>query len=224
NIVVWVGRINPLKDLRTLIGAAALVKAKRPDVRFLLFGSAAAEDQAYYQDILALRAQLGVEDVVEFRGYIAQPVAAYNQGDIVALSSLSEAFPFSVLEAMLCARPVVATAVGGVPEEIQGCGIAVEPRNPRAMADAILELLDDPVRCAALGEAARLKAVEQFSLETCCGAHVASYTQLSAAAATKRKSVSLATPAAQSAASNDHQDEQRHARATVSPRRSLVAN
>jgi len=187
--VVWVGRINPLKDLKTLISAAAVVKASRPDVRFLLYGSAAAEDTEYHQDVLNLRTQLGVEDVVEFRGYIARPVEAYNQGDLVVLSSVSEAFPFSVLEAMLCARPIVATAVGGVPEEIAGCGIAVEPRNPQAIADAILELLNDPARCTALGRAARVKAVEQFSLEACCATHRETYAGLATLAAEKQPDV-----------------------------------
>jgi glycosyltransferase involved in cell wall biosynthesis len=134
SVVVWVGRINPLKDLRTLVESAKLVNVERPDVRFLLFGSAASEDEGYHQEILALRAQLGLEDTIIFRGYVAQPAAAYNEGDIVILSSLSEAFPFSILEAMLCAKPVVATAVGGIPEQIEGCGIAVEPRSPVAMA------------------------------------------------------------------------------------------
>ena len=179
SVVVWVGRINPLKDLRTLVEAANLVRAARPDVRFLLFGSAAAEDEGYHQEILALRAQLGLEEVVVFRGYIAQPTAAYQEGDVVALSSLSEAFPFSILEAMLCGKPVVATAVGGIAEQLEGCGITVEPRSPSAMARGILELLDDPQRCDALGRAARAKAMGQYSIQAFCGTHYDTYARLS---------------------------------------------
>jgi glycosyltransferase involved in cell wall biosynthesis len=179
SVVVWVGRINPLKDLRTLVESAKLVNVERPDVRFLLFGSAASEDEGYHQEILALRAQLGLEDTIIFRGYVAQPAAAYNEGDIVILSSLSEAFPFSILEAMLCAKPVVATAVGGIPEQIEGCGIAVEPRSPVAMARGILELLNDPLRCAALGRAARAKASDQYSIDKFAASHHASYVRLS---------------------------------------------
>jgi glycosyltransferase involved in cell wall biosynthesis len=178
-VVVWVGRINPLKDLRTLLEAAALVSAERHDVRFLLFGSAANEDEGYFQEIQALRASLGLDDVVEFRGYVAHPAAAYNEGDVVVLSSLSEGFPFSILEAMLCGKPIVATAVGGIPEQVEGCGLAVEPRNPPAMARGILELLNDPQRCAALGRAARLKAMGQYSIEMFCGSHRESYLRLS---------------------------------------------
>jgi glycosyltransferase involved in cell wall biosynthesis len=177
--VVWVGRINPLKDLRTLMEAAAVVHRERPDIRFLLYGSAAAEDEGYHQEILTLRRELALEDVVSFRGYIAQPAAAYHQADLVMLSSVSEAFPFSILEAMLCGKPVVATAVGGVPEEIGGCGVTVEPRNPAAMGHAILELMQDSERRGNLGRAARVKALRQYSLDQFGRAYNASYEMIS---------------------------------------------
>jgi glycosyltransferase involved in cell wall biosynthesis len=180
SVVVWVGRINPLKDLQTLIEAAALVHAGRPDVRFLLFGSATAEDAEYHQELLALRARLGLEAVVKFRGYVAEPSGAYHQGDVVALSSVSEAFPFSILEAMLCGKPVVATAVGGVPEEIDGCGIAVEPRNPSDMSRGLLELLNDADRCRSLGRAARDKAEACYGVEQFTRMHYQSYLQFTA--------------------------------------------
>ena len=162
--VVWVGRINPLKDVETLLRAAAQVAHKRPDVRFLLYGSAPAEDADYYARCLALHAELGLEQVVTFRGYTSDPAAAYNSGDIVVLPSVSEGFPYSTLEAMLCGRPVVATSVGGIPEQIEGCGIIVEPRNPQAVAEALLALFNDPDRCVALGAAARHRASSLFGM------------------------------------------------------------
>jgi glycosyltransferase involved in cell wall biosynthesis len=183
--VVWMGRINPLKDLRTLLQAAYVVQHECPDIQFLLYGSAAAEDEGYYQDILTLRSELGLEDVVSFAGYIGEPAAAYNLADLVVLSSVSEAFPFSILEAMLCAKPVVATAVGGVPEEIAGCGIAVEPRNPVAFAQAILQLINDPERRAVLGHAAREKAVHEYSLDQFVRAYETTYEGLSRHASTE---------------------------------------
>jgi hypothetical protein len=79
----------------------------------------------------------------------------------------------------LCAKPVVATAVGGIPEQIEGCGIAVEPRNPAAMARGILELLNDPQRCATLGRAARAKASDQYSIDRFSASHLRSYLRLS---------------------------------------------
>jgi polysaccharide biosynthesis protein PelF len=177
--VVWVARINPLKDVETLLRAAAVVVGRRPDARFMLFGSAAAEDAEYYQRCLALHAELNLHDVVEFCGYTDQPATAFASGDIVALSSISEGFPYSTLEAMLCGRPVVATAVGGIPEQIEGGGIAVPPRDPEAMGEAILSLLNDPTRCRALGLAARERAATEFSLDKFSGTQRSSYLRLS---------------------------------------------
>jgi polysaccharide biosynthesis protein PelF len=178
-VVVWVGRINPLKDLETLLRAAELVHQVRPKVQFRLFGSAAPEDIPYYNAMQALHAELQLGDTVVFCGYAPNPETAFNQGDVVVLSSISEAFPFSILEAMLCGKPVVATAVGGVPEEIRGCGIAVEPRKPSSMAQAILLLLDDPVYCEKLGRVAREKAAAEFSLRQSREAYLSTYLNLS---------------------------------------------
>jgi glycosyltransferase involved in cell wall biosynthesis len=177
--VVWVGRINPLKDVETLLRAAAAVGKARPDVRFRLYGSAPAEDADYNQRCLALHAELDLHDTVEFCGYTDDPTAAYTQGDIVVLSSVSEGFPYSTLEAMHCGRPIVATSVGGIPEQIEGAGIAVEPRNPQALADALLSLLNDAVRCRALGVAARERAAERFAGNRFRGAHYSTYLRLS---------------------------------------------
>jgi hypothetical protein len=80
---------------------------------------------------------------------------------------------------MLCGRPVVATAVGGIPEQIEGGGIAVPPRDPEAMGEAILSLLNDPTRCRALGLAARQRAATEFSLEKFTGRQRSSYLRLS---------------------------------------------
>src|SRR5664279_1067762 len=177
--VVWVARINPLKDVETLLRAAAVVVRQRPDARFRLFGSASAEDAEYYQRCLALHAELELDDVVEFCGYTDEPATAFASGDIVALSSISEGFPYSTLEAMLCGRPIVATAVGGIPEQIEGGGIAVPPRDPEAMGEAILALLNDPTRCRALGVAARERASTEFSLDKFSGTQRSSYLRLS---------------------------------------------
>ena len=193
--VVWVGRINPLKDLDTLLRSAALVHAVRPDIKFKLFGSASRDDENYNKEIQALHTELGLADSVQFCGYTSKPQTAYNQGDLVVLSSISEAFPICILEAMLCAKPIVATAVGGVPEEIEGCGIAVEPRNPRAMADAILTMMGDPQTCVELGKVARQKAVEGFSIIQSCSAHLETYREMIGWRKAAAKELALPTPA-----------------------------
>ncbi len=178
-LVVWVGRVNLLKDLLTLLHAAALARKTRPDIRFELYGSPQPGDEEYYEECLALRSELSLEDAVTFCGYVSDPQAAFNRSDVVVLSSISEGFPYCTLEAMACGKPVVATAVGGVPEQIEGCGITVEPRNPTAMSEAILGLINDPARCAAMGQAARKKAQREFTARLSAGSYYSSYLRLS---------------------------------------------
>ncbi|MEZ4656213.1 MAG: GT4 family glycosyltransferase PelF [Caldilineaceae bacterium] len=174
-VVVWVGRIDPLKDLLTLIRAAGVVHESRPDIQFRLFGSAPAGNEGYYEECLALRKELGLEATVIFAGYRSNASSAFNEGDVVVLSSISEAFPFVILEAMLCAKPVVATGVGGIPEQLVGCGFALEPRNPTAMAEAILKIMGDPELATILGQAARVRAEREFTVRQSGLAHDASY-------------------------------------------------
>lgn len=177
-VVVWVGRIDPLKDLVTLLKAAAIIRETRPDIEFRLFGTAPPGNESYFEKCLDLRRELGLEQTVIFAGYRANPAGAFNEGDVAVLSSVSEAFPFVILEAMLCEKPVVATAVGGVPEQLKGCGIAVEPRNPDAMAEAILSLINNPELSKSLGTAARQKAMVEYSVRQSAQAHEAVYRKL----------------------------------------------
>lgn len=178
-VVAWVGRIDPLKDIHTLLRAAGIVHRARPDVRFRLYGASLPGTEDYYRACLALQHELGLDQAASFAGYVDKPAAAFNESDVVVLSSVSEAVPFSNLEAMLCGKPVVATAVGGVPEQLAGCGLVVEPRNPEQLAAAILELVNDPVRRAEMGRAAREKAMHRFSMAQFASDHLQTYLRLS---------------------------------------------
>jgi glycosyltransferase involved in cell wall biosynthesis len=87
--------------------------------------------------------------------------------DVFVLTSNSEGCPNVILEAMATGLPVVSTSVGGVPELVTDeTGILVPPGDDAALADAIRQLLDDPARRQAMGQAGRRRAVEHFSLET----------------------------------------------------------
>ncbi len=184
--VVWLGRIDPLKDLETLIRAASIVHGQMPHVRFVLYGKAPRGNEWYFERCLKLRDTLGLQHAVIFAGFAASAAAAYNEGDFVVLSSISEGFPYSVVEAMMCARAVVGTDVGGVSEALEGCGLVVEPRNPEQMAAACLQLLADPDRCRAMGLAARAKALERFSLQQCNAAYLAVFQRLAIEARLRR--------------------------------------
>lgn len=180
-VVVWAGRIDPLKDLETLLRAAARVLEARPGVRFRLFGNAGPGREEYHRRCLDLHRELALGDAVTWEGFRTDAADAIADGDLVVLSSISEGFPFTILEAMHSGKPVVATAVGGVAEQIPpSCGVTVEPRDPEALAQAVLGVLDDPDACAARGQAARERAETLFSAERFRATHHAFYGRLAA--------------------------------------------
>ncbi|MEU0171382.1 GT4 family glycosyltransferase PelF [Streptomyces iakyrus] len=160
----WAGRVDPIKDLETLVRAFALVRARLPQARLRLFGGTPRGGEAYRERCETLAAELGHADAVTFEGRVDDIKDAYAAGNVVMLSSISEGFPFTLIEAMSCGRATVSTDVGGVREAVGDTGLVVPPRDPEAMAAAALELLGDPGRRRAMGEAARLRVIEQFTL------------------------------------------------------------
>ena len=166
-VIAWAGRIDPIKDVETLLRAAAIVVAERPEVTFKLYGSASKEARAYDETCRQLWRELKLENNVIFAGWTANTAEAFAEADVVVLTSISEAFPFSTLEALFCARPVVATAVGGVPEQVpDSVGLVVPPRDPQAVADAVLELISDSDRWLERSRAARIWAAGSFGIDT----------------------------------------------------------
>ncbi|WP_330240636.1 glycosyltransferase [Streptomyces sp. NBC_00525] len=170
--LVWVGRIEPAKDLVTLLHAFARVHAAAPDTRLRIIGAPTPDPAGAgcLERCRAVAARLFPDtDAVTFEetgGPGVPDVAdAYAAGGVVVLSSVVEGFPISLVEAMFCGRATVSTDVGAVVEVIGGTGLVVPPRNPRALADACLALLRDPARRARLGAAARARALELFTVE-----------------------------------------------------------
>ena len=170
-VVVTIGRVDPLKDLKTLLRAAATVVERYPAARFIHCGPTPEGNERYAAECLALRADLGLSTTFEFRGETDDPHAVLAESCVSVLSSISEGFPISVLEAMAAGRPVVATAVGGVPEALSGCGFTVRPGDYQALAEGILTLLRDPSLGAALGAHGRHRVVHHFGQEACLNAY-----------------------------------------------------
>ncbi|MFE6287007.1 GT4 family glycosyltransferase PelF [Streptomyces sp. NPDC057877] len=179
----WAGRVDPVKDLETLIRAFALVREQLPDARLRLFGGTPPGGAAYRERCEALAAELGHATAVTFEGRVDDIRDAYAAGNVVLLSSVSEGFPFTLIEAMSCARATVSTDVGGVREAVGDAGLVVPPRDPEAMAAAALELLGDPERRRTMGEAARLRVVERFTLRQTIDAFRSLYRELPGLAA-----------------------------------------
>jgi glycosyltransferase involved in cell wall biosynthesis len=167
--ISWAGRIDPIKDLHTLIRAFAAVRQVRPEVRLRLFGSAPAGAEGYLQSCRDLAGELGLADAVGFEGRVEEIRDAYAAGSVVVLSSISEGFPYTLIEAMTCGRACVATDVGGVSEALGDTGRLVPPRDPEAMAAACLELLDDAELRGRLGAEARERALANFTVDRAIG-------------------------------------------------------
>ncbi|MFD9986335.1 DUF3492 domain-containing protein [Streptomyces massasporeus] len=178
--LVWVGRVEPAKDLVSLLHAFAEVRRQQPKTRLRIVGAPAGpEGAAYLGHCRTLAAQLFPDEASGPHAAGDNPVSfeeiggpdlpaaadAYASGAVTVLSSVVEGFPVGLAEAMLCGRATVSTDVGAVVEVIGGTGLVVPARNPRALAEACVALLRDPERRARLGAAARARALELFTVE-----------------------------------------------------------
>lgn len=166
--VSFVGRIDPLKDLHNLVAGFKLVRKVVPQAKLRIFGPVPKENHQYYADLLGFVNEQGLKESVSFEGAVPNAVAAIKAGHVVALSSISEGLPFTLIEAMMSGRATVSTNVGGVSEitgEDGSCGLVVPPRDPEALANALLELLLDDDRRQEMGVQARKRALKLFTLK-----------------------------------------------------------
>jgi len=170
--LVWVGRVEPAKDLPSLLHSLTQIRDAEPRARLRVIGAPAdgPEGARHLAHCEALAAQLFPDEAAvsfEELGGPEEPglAEAYTAGAVVVLSSAVEGFPVSLVEAMFCGRPTVSTDVGAVTEVIGGTGLVVPAGDPGALAQACVALLRDPERCARLGAAARERALELFTVE-----------------------------------------------------------
>lgn len=149
------------KRLDDWLAAARLIRARRPDTQFLIVG-----DGPLRERIVSLRDAYGLGGCLHFTG-LQQEVAPFLRAmDIYMMSSAVEGLPVALLEAMAMGCAVISTAVGGIPEVIQGGvdGVLVAPRQPASLASAACALLDDRATMARYGAAARATVASRFSL------------------------------------------------------------
>ena len=147
-----VARLVPIKAPEIFLQAAVKIHAALPRSQFLVIG-----DGERRQELETLASQLGLEACVHWLGWRRDMVRVYADLDLVALTSLNEGSPVVLIEALASARPVISTAVGGVPEVvIHGeTGLTVPVSDVSALAEASLTLLRDPVLAKRLGAAGR---------------------------------------------------------------------
>jgi glycosyltransferase involved in cell wall biosynthesis len=163
--LAFVGRIDPLKDLGTLVRAFALVREQVPQARLRLFGGVPTGNEDYAAEIRRLVDGLGLTEAVTFEGAVSPVSRALAAGHVVVLSSLSEGLPLTVIEAGMAGRPTVVTDVGGMPEAAGSGGLVVPPGDAAAFAAACVRLLTDHEQRRGLAAAGRQYALEHFTLE-----------------------------------------------------------
>ncbi len=173
------GRQVRNKGFDLLIDAFAQVAARYPAVDLVLGG-----DGPERPALQAQAAAQGLDARVHLPGMLdrAQTVAYFRHSLFFALPSRYEAFGITNLEAMAAGRAVVAAQVGGVAEVVQPghTGLLVPPENPAALAAALVALLDDPVRAAALGQAGREQVIARYTWPAIARQYMQLYRQVRA--------------------------------------------
>jgi glycosyltransferase involved in cell wall biosynthesis len=153
--------LTPVKDHETFLRAARLVADEVPRARFLIIGDGPNRDR-----LEALSAELGIATNVRFLGLRNDIPRLLRAIDVFALTSTTECFPMAVLESMASGRPVVCTAVGGIPEMVNEgeTGYLVPPKEPQQLAARLVRLLSDPHTARRMGRFGRARVENDFTL------------------------------------------------------------
>jgi glycosyltransferase involved in cell wall biosynthesis len=154
------GRLVSLKGISFLLRAVALLRTEFPRLQLEIAGTG--------PELSKLRAevrQLGLEGTVKFLGWVANLQPTFARWTIFVQPSLEEGLGISILEAMAAGLPVIASAVGGIPEIVEDgkTGVLMPPANPIAIANCLRELLLNPTAGAKMGEVAAARVRDQFS-------------------------------------------------------------
>jgi polysaccharide biosynthesis protein PelF len=169
--VVSVGRIDPLKDVHTMLRVACEVLERFPEARFLHYGPVTPGQEAYGRSCHELHARLGLGERFVFMGPTTDPHGVVRDADIVLMTSISEGLPLATLEAMAQGRPVVSTGVGGVPDMLRGAGLLAPACDVHRLAAAVCLLLRDPGLARNLGERGYERVGRRFTEAGCVGGY-----------------------------------------------------
>ncbi|HZP41302.1 MAG TPA: glycosyltransferase [Candidatus Binatia bacterium] len=173
--VGMVGNLDARKNPALLVEALPAIRAACGDVEALLVG--AFPDPAYEARVRARVAALGLDDAVTVTGFLPNPFPVVRTLDVLVHPARRDPFPLALLEGMALARPIVAAAVGGVPEMLGDgeSGVLVPRDDAAALAAAVARLLRDPAARAAIARAARTRLGTRFSLAAFAAAMFAAF-------------------------------------------------
>lgn len=151
----------PHKDHDTLLAAAVIVCLKRPDARFIIAGKGPEEGS-----LRASLKRMGLEGKVVLAGHRDDAASLLQALDVYCQSSWGEGMGSVLIEAQACGAPIAATTAGGIPEVVEDgvTGLLVKPRDPEALAEALLRLLAEPATRIRLAAAAR-ERLPRFGLK-----------------------------------------------------------
>ncbi|HYG78467.1 MAG TPA: glycosyltransferase family 4 protein [Planctomycetota bacterium] len=190
-VLATVCRLAPEKDLVTLLKAFAQVRAKNEKTELWIIG-----DGSERGNLLQLADNLKLKEHVRFWGFRGRVEQILKCVDLYVNSSWTEGISVSILEAMSAGLPIVATAVGGTPQIVKPFqnGILVLPRDPDALAQAILKLSLDAELCARLGQNSCKLVEENWSLRRMAERYLELYEKALPRTSGKKKEGAAATP------------------------------
>jgi D-inositol-3-phosphate glycosyltransferase len=165
-VLLFVGRIQPLKAPDVLVRAAAAMVARTPSLRdtlqVVICGGPSGSGLAHPHALEDLAAELGVRDLVRFVPPVGRAMLAdwYRAADVCVVPSYSESFGLVAVEAQACGTPVVAARVGGLPTAVAdgASGVLVDGHDPVVWAEVLCSVVGDPERLARWSRAAVLHA------------------------------------------------------------------
>jgi Glycosyltransferase len=168
-------RFDPVKGLDTYINAAKIVIDNNPNVRFILGGD--GPQRPYLEKLVN---SLGISGNVLFPGWIKNAYEFMDCIDINVLSSISESFPYVILEGVLYKNPTVSSDVGGISDLIDDGrnGFLFQPGDYKKLAEHLTSLINDPELRKAMGEGIYDKASKEFSLENMCKTQIHIYNEI----------------------------------------------
>ena len=174
-VVGAAARLDPVKDLATLVRGLAAAREGHPELKLIIAGEGPERPA-----LEALAEELGVRGAVTLAGWLDDMEEFYSALDINALSSLSETFPYALTEGAAYRLPTVASAVGGIPRLIEDgkTGFLFAPGDWEKLGARLAQLASDPGLRERLGAAVHERAAREFSVEATCREQRAVYEEI----------------------------------------------